>query len=619
MNRARLSFATIALAAFSLACPKDRGGTDGGSSGGSQASGTSSGGGTSGGHGTSGGSTGGTTGASGCQYDADCLATGLRCAPDGGCTLPATPCDPGQGSSNCANSSYCWTDGINTTNNCYCHPLADGGGACYVQEPSCAPCTSSIDCGPNGQVDSPGLCEPIGPSGSYCLPLDQTGSCPQGFLPGFVDGGDVCVPSCGKCPCSACTSDSDCPDPAAGVCGSNGVCKPPCQSAGDCPAGEVCNVLGKYLDPSLGTLYAAGKCGPGCNQDGDCAKYQDGAAVPLVCDADAGSLCRPAGCLHDTDCVAAAAPDGSVTGWCDIWGQNQCVGDACRLGLSPVTGAVFDDCIGGYACALPDGGSPGPLDAGAPGLGACFLIPCNEVTGGAHVACNAGQLCCGEGDGGSACGGAAVGACYPEPVPPWCQPCNPQNGSYFSPDCAGVNDGFPGAVACTTAPSAKGNAAWCGPACTPSEPWTCPAGWDCQRQPYFASDCTTCDAGACLDAGQDSQGTPLFQCGCTSSADCPQVAQALYEGPDCSVCPQGDAGCAVAADDAGVNCTCDPTSLLAGGCPAFQFGGQSYATACQNVQGTNACVAYLPMQCVNSMCIYGYNCASTAYGCPDAG
>ncbi|MHB8420181.1 MAG: hypothetical protein ACYDCL_19070 [Myxococcales bacterium] len=617
MSRANL--ALFAFAALALACPKAGGGADAGGDGGPRASGgttgtggSSSGGGTSGG---SGGTRGGAHAGPGCRYDLDCLSAGLRCSPDGGCTLPAAPCDPSQGSGNCtvqSSASYCLTDGISGTNNCYCAPLPDGGGLCYVQLPPCAPCSSGLDCGRPQDVDNPGACEPLG-AGSYCLPLDQTGNCPSGFLPGFVDGGNVCVPSCGACPCSACTSDGDCPSFPNGVCFPNGACGPPCQSSADCKSGEVCHVLGKYLDPSAGLLYGGGKCGPPCTGGADCGRYQEDAGVPLVCDADAGDLCRPAGCLADTDCLAADNPDASVIGWCDIWGQNQCVGDACRLGLSPRTGTAFQDCYDGYACALPDGGSPGPLDGGPPVLGLCFRIPCN-LAGGAHIACVAGQLCCGEGDAGASCGGAAVGDCYPEPEPPWCQACNPQNGSYFSPDCAGVNDGYPGAVACTSAPSVKGPTAWCGPACDPGEPWTCPAGWGCDRQPLYMTDCSACPT-ECLDAGQ-VQGQGSFECGCTAAADCPIWGQALYQGSDCSLCPQGDAGCVPAGSGSGVNCLCDPD---AGGCPLFQFGGQSFPSACQVVQGGNACVAYVPMLCDTGVCIQGYNCTSTAYGCPDSG
>jgi hypothetical protein len=620
MPRTRLRLVLLSFGALALACSSKGGGGSTGTTGGPGGTGATTSGGSSTGAtgGVTGGQTGGTSGGRpACQDDADCLATGMRCAGDGGCTLPAQTCDPKQGSSNCSNDSYCWPDGINTNNDCYCHPLLDGGGLCYVQSPPCAPCTEPLDCGtPDQDVDQPATCGQLASgTGSYCLPLYLTGNCPQGFIPGVTDGGsiDVCVPSCGTCPCSGCTSDADCKDPMSGVCNARGVCQAPCQVASDCPSGQVCNVLGKYLDPSLGTLYAAGKCGPACTQSSDCTQYQEGASVPLICDADAGSLCRPAGCLHDTDCTGDSA--GDYVAWCDIWSQNQCVDDSCRLGQNPINGGPFDDCVGGYACALPDGGAPGSfLDGGAPILGACFQIPCNEVKGGAHVDCTAGQLCCGEGDAGTSCGGASVGECYPEPIPPWCQTCDPNNGTYFSPDCAAVNDGYPGAVACLTAPSVKHSSPWCGPACNPDELWTCPAGWDCDRQPYLATDCTTC-LGACLDAGQ-VQGTPVFQCGCGGLVGCPAVPQALYEGTSCAACPGGDAGCVPAADGTGFNCTCTPGGAA---CPPYQFGGQSFPTTCANEQGTNVCVAYVPMLCENSVCDLGYNCESTAFGCPDGG
>lgn len=67
-----------------------------------------------------------------------------------------------------------------------------------------------------------------------------------------------------------------------------------------------------------------------------------------------------------------------------------------------------------------------------------------------------------------------------------------------NPACAGVNDGFPGAVACVLARGIGNTTAWCGPACNPNSPWTCPSGWDCTQE-GSGYNCITRDG--CPDAG----------------------------------------------------------------------------------------------------------------------
>jgi hypothetical protein len=486
-----LGVALLAVSALATGCSQSPGSSDGGSDGGPGDSGPGLTGGQKDAGTPDGGDGGRDAGPSRCQSDSDCLAVALRCSPDGGCTLPAQSCDPSQGSSNCALTSYCWIDGVNTTNECYCDPLPagfDGGGACV----------NPIDCGPAAQVDNPGTCAPVGSSGNYCLPLDTGGACPSPYLPGTVDDMNVCVPSCGSCPCAPCAGNGDCPTPAAGVCNErNGVCEAPCQAQTDCLTGEVCNVLGKYLDPAVGSYYAAGQCGAPCTQASDCAVYQGDAGLPYFCDADAGDFCRPTACIADSDCAQAGLSSGSVVAWCDIWDGNVCTAAACRLGDDPLTDQPFDDCLPGYVCHA-DGGSPAVPDAGPPLLGTCLATPCNEVSGGAHTACTPGQLCCGEGDAGTHCPGATVGECYSAPRPPWCVSCDPGNGTLSNPACAGVDDGYPGAVACLTARGLGNTASWCGPACNPNEPWTCPSGWDCVGQDG-GYNCSTRDG--CPDAG----------------------------------------------------------------------------------------------------------------------
>ena len=614
MNRPT-QLAAMALATLAAACPGKRGGTapdaggrdagpsslDGGADGGVRDAGRDA-------------------GPGGCQADVDCLPQGMRCAPDGGC-VPAAGCDPTQGSSNCTNNPYCWTDGINTTNSCYCHP-ADGGGLCYVQIPPCGACASSLDCGPASQVDNPGVCAPVGSAGSYCLPLDQTGNCPPGFVAATIDGGvNVCTPSCQSCPCAGCATDEDCPVPASGVCNGAGVCEPPCRGPNDCPNGQLCHVLDRYLDPAVGIYYAGGKCGPPCSSAASCASYLTDGGPALSCETDdGGTRCRPSGCISDEACASAGLPDASTLPWCDFWHGNDCVTVGCRIGLDPFSQSEppFNDCIADYGCDLPDGGAPPPLaDGGPPLVGRCFQLPC-YVAGGAHVACAAGELCCGEGDGGLACGGAKLGACYPEPSPPWCVSCDPSAGSFYNAACAVAGTGVAGPTVCQTAHGIpQSPPAYCGAACDPKEPWTCPADWSCDTQPYLVSGCGPCGSNPCVDAGPDSQGNAQFECGCGLLGQaCPIVAAGpLFEGPDCSGCPEGASGCQRAADDAGYNCLCSPDG---GSCPATAFGGQSFPSACVDVSngaGTFGCVAALATQCQAGLCNFGHACTAHRYSC----
>ncbi len=609
-------FAAVALPLCLVGCPHPAGNADGGSTGGTSGgqSGSSSGG------GSGGGDAGRDAGPGRCTVDVDCLWEGMRCAPDGGC-VPASPCDPNQGSANCSNDPDCWTAGISTTNNCYCHPYEDGG-LCYVQIPPCGACANSLDCGGN-EVDNPALCGPLGDAGNFCLPLDQTGSCPQGFVFATADGGvPICVPSCGSCPCSGCASDEDCKALQAGVCNSRGVCEAPCRGAGDCPNGQVCHVLGKYLDPAVGPFYGDGKCGPPCSPGGSCAAYQDDAGPALVCETDdGGTRCRPTGCLTDQECAGTpAGADASVAPWCDIWGGNVCDATGCRIGVDPASQLAYQDCVGGYGCELPDGGPPpAPSDAGPPLIGACFQIPCYAFPGGGRNACAAGELCCGDGDGGTSCHGAAPGACYPAPNPPWCVACNPQNGSYFNPDCASGGDGFPGPVACLPA-SGLGSSppSYCGSACDPKEEWTCPAGWQCARQSYIVQSCSSCGSDPCLDAGQDPQAGQVHQCGCGASSPCPFLPQALAEYPDCTSCAS-ILTCQRAADDAGYTCGC---VLDGGACAPSTFAGAAVPAACVDTSGNGAgpfeCAAGVQSSCQGGVCTLGYACNAQHYAC-DAG
>ena len=123
-----------------------------------------------------------------------------------------------------------------------------------------------------------------------------------------------------------------------------------------------------------------------------------------------------------------------------------------------------------------------------------------------------------------------------------------------------------------------------------------------------------------LTAAEDDGGNHYYQCGCVPPLiQCPSVPSALAEVASCAACPisAADGGCVQAADGTGFNCVCDPSQD--GGCPSFENGGQTYASACMQLSGGAACVGLLPLACESSVCTYGHACVPGRYACPDAG
>jgi hypothetical protein len=225
---------------------------------------------------------------------------------------------------------------------------------------------------------------PVPDAGDFCLFIDSAG-CDRAYFPQELDGGEsVCFPRCNTCPCLLCSSDADCPDLATGRCSPTGFCIPPCQEQSDCPPGEVCHVLTKYLDPSLGTLYGAGTCGSPCTSAADCAAYEGDGGMSLSCvvdrrypdagpvdDAGGVSRCRVDGCMNFDECVQSPTDAGTNT-WCDLWAENQCVNTYCQLGV-PAVG----ECQVGFCCSA-DGGSA-PQDDGGPAHGVCVPGTCGPT------------------------------------------------------------------------------------------------------------------------------------------------------------------------------------------------------------------------------------------------
>jgi hypothetical protein len=337
-----------------------------------------------------------------CQNDIDCAPWHGLCGPDGGCqSLPpdggysanqvSNTCQPSSQQQPCGAfasggmPSYCTDATGNNTCYCYPDPYFDQGGVCYRAVPQCGGCKSSTECG-GTETDLNGgngsVCAPVADAGDFCLFVDSAG-CDRAYFPTQPDGG-VCFPLCNTCPCLLCDSDADCPDLATGRCSPTGFCISPCQKQSDCPNGEVCHVLTKYLDPSLGTLYGAGTCGSPCTSAMDCAAYEGDAGMSLSCvvdrrypdggpvdDAGGVSRCRVDGCMKFGECVPSPTDAGTNT-WCDLWAQNQCVNTYCQLGV-PTVG----QCQVGFCCSADAG--PAPQDDGGPVHGVCVPGSCGPT------------------------------------------------------------------------------------------------------------------------------------------------------------------------------------------------------------------------------------------------
>lgn len=413
-----------------------------------------------------------------CHQDDDCSAIkpGTRCTEaTGQCTDDAHGCSFDTDCNGFVEfDDYCFNGGIQ----CRCVLESnDAGfpGICHRRNLPCTECTNNAQCGEAPQFNPQGAClvVPGDMSGKkYCL-FQHSGPCACGY---FDNGNGYCAPAQGRtCADPGCAADKDCP--GGSVCNTQRcACEPRCRwdfatkttSAPGCPPNQTCWVDNENLDPAS-IYYGSGRCKPPCGSDVDCAfnsTTNPHGGTKLKCAAEqlsGGGLsdkrCRANGdCMDDLECPVQ--PDTSIYfGYCDR-GSFQCKLD-CRLGTDPVTGKPYNDCRAPYGCKLENG------------MNKCVLKTCVEQ-GGAAIACNIGQYCCGEdknsNDAGDPCpsqNDRDLSGCYRAPSPPFCKACRifcPGDGSpcMVQQDC---NTGLPswlttGPDHCTNGSNAPSCAQW---------------------------------------------------------------------------------------------------------------------------------------------------------------
>ncbi|MBK7861726.1 MAG: hypothetical protein IPJ65_24545 [Archangiaceae bacterium] len=374
-----------------------------------------------------------------CSQDDDCsaIASGSRCVETTGkCVGDAHGCNFDTDCNSYTDfDDYCFNGGIQ----CRCvieSNDAGTNGVCHRRRRSCSECTSDVQCGNVPQFDPQGACQVVNGDTSgkkYCL-FQHSGPCACGY---FDNGSGFCAPASGRtCADPGCAEDKDCP--GGSVCNAaRCACEARCRwdfankttAAPGCPivAGvqTTCWVDNENLDPAS-IYYGSGRCKPPCMSDNDCkfnSSTNPHGGDKLKCAGEqlaGGGLsdkrCRANGdCMDDLECPVQ--PDTSIYfGYCDR-GSFACKLD-CRVGTDPLSSKPYNDCRSPYGC------QNGPNDAGI-----CVLKTCVEQ-GGASIACNTGEYCCGEDkngdDAGDPCpppGERDPSGCYKAPKPPFCTSC----------------------------------------------------------------------------------------------------------------------------------------------------------------------------------------------------
>ena len=372
-----------------------------------------------------------------CVQDDDCAQfdQGLRCEERTGRCIAARGCN---NDTNCPPPGFDPDDYCNVTGvGCRCVTETNETGfpgVCRRRLNVCSECTDDSQCGNGPTFDPNGRCLalqgdtsaalPDGGVRKYCFNTPAGTQCPCGMV---LSGEGLCIPQNRSCEAVGCDIDKDCP--SGTVCDSAAcLCEPRCVWNFDpsvqalnppgCSPDQTCWVDKASLDP-LSVYWGAGRCEPPCESDEQCQTLMGGdqryvCKGEKVAGGESGKRCRPAGCMDDWECPEPV-PGALELGYCDR-NTFSCKND-CRTGTDPVTGQPFDDCITGYKCA-----------PGAGGVNRCVQQTCVEL-GGARVACNAGQYCCGEdkdSDGlADPCptSGIETNLCYDAPRPPFCTTC----------------------------------------------------------------------------------------------------------------------------------------------------------------------------------------------------
>lgn len=472
-----------------------------------------------------------------------CGSDWLDCAVDEVCNLSTgkcvtgTTCNPSMGYAHCNYkdgqiSPGAGCDGAASEEACVC---AVGGQVCKKRTGVCEPCGSDEECGDNATLyTKPAKCIDF-QGEKVCLQLADSRGCPAGQEPDTTQ--TYCVPAAGSTCAESfvCTADDQCP-----------ATRPICNLAtGTC-------TRGCYFDLKTG----ASTCSEGkvCHQDGRCAAQCDpnndtcGEIDPsFSCRLDSGNVhrCRISGCLDDIECDVPAS--GAYLGFCDL-SNNSCVTDRCRPELGE---GINPD------CRLPNG-----CDAG----GQCYLMDCVE-RGGNVLSCGANQVCCGQcrnissNPNRDACDplvctgsetpgdGAALPGCVVATNPPWCVPCQNNDG------CTSISNPKEAATDANLCMGTASGINMCAPTCESAA--DCPTQWQCA---YISLSCDPADAstckGSCVDDGSYGQACSVdgdcssdpnsdvkcvadpadgvkrchqenFRCKCASDAECPDPAQGI--------------------------------------------------------------------------------------------
>lgn len=462
----------VLLVSFSMACvtpePPDNTGdggdiSDGGTDGGD----------------TDGGDDGGVVEPTGCSTDLSC-EPGEYCDRASGDCRPAKAC---QTNDDCdwqedpSVSDYC-VDGA-----CFCDTDWNDG-SCRPRLARCEPCTRDVECGDDPFVHTDYVAGCVEFDGEkVCLPKKpKCGG--GGYVPDTASA--FCRPVGGSCSgLQPCTVDADC-DPMSErpVCNQlNGTCEAACEfdyatGHSNCGPDQVCHVDARLLS-GTNPNFGAGKCGRHCDLPTNpfiCAPgtkcVEDGDPMFIF---DLPNRCRPElpSCVRDADCPEV--PEDFSTGWCDR-GTLTCKG-GCQ---------VDSHCSTAFRC----------VD------GACVERTCIE-RGGANLACDIGQFCCGEENSVSCPTGQAAGKCYDAPSPPWCGTCDGNNKqSAITP--AGV--ARPQSSVCLPTKNPRDENAPAQPmqwhACDPLGGQMCPRAHECMGYLQFCDTDADCGGVAkCNDVG----------------------------------------------------------------------------------------------------------------------
>ncbi|MFM2153337.1 MAG: hypothetical protein RL199_1772 [Pseudomonadota bacterium] len=410
-----------------------------------------------------------------------------KCVADVGCKDAKTYCDRGTGlclpAKGCKSNEDCEYQGSTTEDycangGCFCDPDR-GGGVCRPRFARCAACTRDLECGDDGFI--------------Y---LDYLAKCGTG-----AGGTKVCQAPGYSCDDRRCATEADCdPRGPKPVCDlrRGGICREPCvfeyqtgESQG-CAPGQVCHVVPSLLQPG-NPNFGGGRCELPCDTSGG---YTCPAGTACVADGDPTLIasrptrCRPAPpqCIRDQDCPGDAGSHSR--GFCDQVTQT------CQLGCR-----AESDCSAGFQCLAKQ----------------CVEKTCIEK-GGATLACNWGQLCCGEDNSAECPVGVERGACYAPTSPPWCEVCS---SAPLTPA-----DNRPQPSVCATFTDGRGqqrSQAW--HSCEKSLSAHCPRSWGCKPFIQFCSVDADCGvSGQCVEVQMQmaDQSTWKFKgCGCASGKVCP--------------------------------------------------------------------------------------------------